>query len=147
MNKRRRRSSESSVGSVRLKTSKTRSLKNAESASTSTKLSGTESLKTAIPTIRYPDEIVLIFYDSMLDNIVETWETIAPPSQDAVKQSEEEISVKNFKEIKNEDLIDAEVVAVDGSQLSLAKKPPFLKKTSSNVSTSDLKQMSISIIY
>lgn len=73
--------------------------------------------------VNYANEIVLIFYDSLLKSVVETWNVVAAETTDTeVKGTEDEIKVKDFKDITCEDLVNAEVVAVKASQVSLTKK-------------------------
>lgn len=71
--------------------------------------------------INYADEIVLIFYDSLLKGIVDEWQPFAvePAKSDP---GEEEVKMKDFKELTSEDLTKSQVVAVKGSQVSLTKK-------------------------
>lgn len=144
MNKRRRKSSGSSVTS-NLQNSSRRPSKSIDSSpNTSTKLIATEPLDDF--NINYPDEIVLVFYDSMLETIIENWEVSVSPDNevtDAVnEQVDEKVSLKDFKELKGEDLVDAAVVAVKGSEVSLSRNKSFLsKKSSKNLSTVDVKNI------
>lgn len=139
MNKKCRKSSTSSVGSSRLRISNTRMSKTADLSSTFSKLTETQPIKDAIPKINYVDEIVLVFYNSMLETIIERWETIPFDSSDATKQPKEVVSLKDFRELRNEDFIGTEVVTVNGSQVSFTRRP-LLARTSSKTSATDFKQ-------
>lgn len=76
-----------------------------------------------IEKINYGEEIVLLFYDSLLRGIVEEWRPIT--DEISVKNEDEEgaeVKVKDFKELTSEDLAKAQVVGVKGSQVSLSKR-------------------------
>lgn len=64
---------------------------------------------------------MLIFYDSLLKGIVDEWQPIVvePVKSDP---GDEEVKVKDFKELTSDDLTKSQVVAVKGSQVSLTKK-------------------------
>lgn len=75
------------------------------------------------PKINYFEEICLIFYNSMLEDIVESWETlpeekVIPSITDVVL----DVNEKDFKDLEGQDLAKSEVVEVKGSRVSLAKK-------------------------
>lgn len=75
------------------------------------------------PKINYSEEICLIFYNSMLEEVVESWETL--PEEKVVSSLHDvslDVDEKDFKEIEGQDLAKSEVVEVKGSRVSLTKK-------------------------
>lgn len=72
--------------------------------------------------INYAEEIVLIFYDCLLKGIVEEWKPIVEETLAVRETGEQDVKVKDFKELTTDDLTKSQVVAVKGSQVSLVKK-------------------------
>lgn len=70
--------------------------------------------------LNYTEEIILIFYNSMLNVIVENW--VAKENIETVSGADTSVSVKDFKDVTAEDVKNAEVVSVSGSQVSLSKR-------------------------
>ncbi|KAF2880053.1 hypothetical protein ILUMI_26122 [Ignelater luminosus] len=88
--------------------------------------------------INYQDELVLIFFNSMLDNIIDEWVTVPdeiPPPCVCKTDEQEDTLTKDFKHVTQDDLLSMEIANIEGSTLSLTKKRK-LKKSSSHTRSS-----------
>lgn len=81
--------------------------------------------------INYADEVVLIFYDFLLKRIVQKWNPTVEEIKTHKVKNEDDVQVKDFKELTAEDLESSHVVAAKASQVSLTKK----QRTLSNLTT------------
>lgn len=83
--------------------------------------------------INYADEVVLIFYDFLLKRIVQNWSPTVEEIKTHEVKNEDDVQVKDFKELTAEDLESSQVVAAKASQVSLTKK----HRTMSNLLATD----------
>lgn len=88
--------------------------------------------------INLKEEIILVFFNSMLKEIVEEWYEIEPGGDKSSVPCESQICSKTFKEIEEEDLLQSNVVSISGSVVSLAKKESESERRKYKRSTSTL---------
>lgn len=95
--------------------------------------------KTEKPLVNYQEEVINMFYNSMLDLVVDQWNpllddekviteasTLMPPPP----KEELKIESKDFKNLTDEDIQNYQIVSVNGSQVSFTKKAELKNKIS-----------------
>lgn len=126
-----RRKSAESPKTSKSQSTERRSRTSSGSRKSFSKKASTESAKSPIlpvEKINYGEEVVLIFFDCLLKEIVDEWTPtpIVVEQDEEVKAQtenpEEGVDVKDFKELTSEDLVKSQVIGVKGSQVSLTKK-------------------------
>lgn len=144
--KKRRRSSKKNSRSGSILES-LREISNQEMKDTmmSTKSSSTMTETSTVKiNIDYEEEMISFFYNSTLSLLVETWEVVKDQNESDVsnlsaQKPVEKVESKDFKDLSERDLEESQMVAVQGSQVSLAKKRKNAKRKSSGSSQKDSK--------
>lgn len=100
------------------------------------------------PKINYQNELVLIFFNSMLDNIINEWVTVPdviPPlcfcKPD--ERAQEGGVTRDFRNVTQDDLLSMEIANIEGSSLSLTKKRRVKRSSSHTASIQQSKSRGI----
>lgn len=71
--------------------------------------------------INYKDELVFLFFNSMLEIIVDSWESEDIDEIESIPSGSTIIYSKPYTQVVQEDLQNASVLSVEGSNISLLK--------------------------
>lgn len=93
-----------------------------------------DNIESSRPIMSYKDEMVASFFTAMLVHVIDKKEVVEEPATEVSSVlTEPGIIAKDFKDLLDNDLIQQEVVSVEGSQVSLGNKTKKMGQKRSSI--------------